>query len=315
METNNKNKISTRVMSLNIRGINDYKKRRAVFCWVRKQKADIILLQETFSSKDNEILWRNEWGGKVFYSHGTKHSRGLAVLIDKKKDCEIIEEITDQSGRILMLKTRLSENGLINWVVNVYAPNDDNSRTHLFRKLEQLLNKNVGDNEKIVIGGDFNVVLNECIDKKGGVTGQRSESRKIIMQIMENFYLVDIWRVKNPNVRKYTWRQHNPPVHCRLDYFLISDSLQDNTIDTEIIPAYRSDHSGIYVDIQSSHQANRGRGYWKFNSQLLTEAEYTENLKSKLQEWKTEGAQLDSRQLWEWLKYKMRNFSRDFSKK
>ena len=301
-------------MSLNIRGINDFKKRRSVFHWIERQKADIVLLQETYSSKENEKMWRNEWGGKVFYSHGTKHSRGLAVLINNKLVGEITEEITDQSGRILMLKTELSDN-LISWVVNVYAPNDDNSRTHLFRGLEQLLNKHVKNNEKIVIGGDFNVVLNECLDKKGGVTGQKSESRKIITQIMENFDLVDIWRVKNPNVRKYTWRQPTPPVHCRLDYFLISDSLQDNITDTEIIPAYRSDHSGIYVDIHSGQQTNRGRGYWKFNSQLLTDDEYTENLKLKIQEWKMEGAQMDNRQSWEWLKYNIRNFSREFSKK
>ena len=308
------NKLGTRVFSLNVRGINDYKKRMSIFDWIKRHKADIVLLQETYSSIDRERMWRNEWGGKIFYSHGTKHSRGLAVLISKDTDCEITEEIIDQSGRILMLKTKLDDN-LVGWVVNVYAPNDENSRTHLFHALEQLLNRNVKDDERIVIGGDFNVVLNEYLDKKGGIIGKNSQSRKILKQIIENYDLVDIWRAKNPNIRKYTWRQPRPPVHCRLDYFLISNILQDNTTDAEILPAYRSDHSAIYVDFQSAQQPKRGHGYWKFNSQLLINTEFTENLKIKIQEWKTENEQMNSEQLWEWLKYKIRSYSRVFSKK
>ena len=310
----NSDKIGMNILSLNVRGINDFKKRRSVFYWIRRQNADIAFLQETYSSRENENMWRNEWGGRVIYSHGTKHSRGLAIFIKNKTDCEIIEKITEQSGRILMVKTKLFDDTTA-WLVNVYAPNDDNSRTHLFRTLEHLLLKNVKDNEEMIIGGDFNVVLNEELDKKGGKMGQKSESRKILKQLIESLDLVDIWRVRNPNKRKYTWRQPTPPVHCRLDYFLISNTLQDLTLNADVLPSFRSDHSGIYINIKDTQRANRGRGYWKFNSQLLSNDDFTETLKRNIEQWKTESNFTDNRLKWEWLKYKIRLFATEFSKK
>jgi hypothetical protein len=69
------------------------------------------------------------------------------------------------------------------------------------------------------------------------------------------------------------------------------------------------------LDIQDPIQANRGRGYWKFNSQLLLNDQFTKALKSKIQEWKVECTHLDSRQAWEWMKYNIRLFSMDFSKR
>ena len=70
-------------ISLNVRGISNFRKRRTIFTWCRKQKADIIFLQETHSTKDNELLWKREWGAPLFCSHGANNSRGVAILIRK----------------------------------------------------------------------------------------------------------------------------------------------------------------------------------------------------------------------------------------
>ena len=32
--------------------------------------------------------------------------------------------------------------------------------------------------------------------------------------------LVDVWRIVNPDSRRYTWRRKNPESHCRLDFSL-----------------------------------------------------------------------------------------------
>ena len=31
-----------------------------------------------------------------------------------------------------------------------------------------------------------------------------------------DFDLIDVWRVQNPELRRFTWRQRNPEIHCRL---------------------------------------------------------------------------------------------------
>ena len=45
-----------RMLSLNVRGLSNFKKHRAIFAWCRKQNANIIFLQETHSTGNNGKL-------------------------------------------------------------------------------------------------------------------------------------------------------------------------------------------------------------------------------------------------------------------
>ena len=42
---------------------------------------DVLLLQETHSTKDNEAARRKVWSGPVYMSHGSNVSAGVAVLV------------------------------------------------------------------------------------------------------------------------------------------------------------------------------------------------------------------------------------------
>ena len=92
---------------LNVRGISNFRKRRTVFTWCRKQKADVIFLQATHSTKDNELLWKREWGAPFFCSHGANNSHGAAILIRNNFYCSVEEIVTDADGRYIMLKVLL----------------------------------------------------------------------------------------------------------------------------------------------------------------------------------------------------------------
>jgi len=39
-------------------------------------------LQETYSEQADEKISRKEWGGELFFSHGTTHSKGVCISID-----------------------------------------------------------------------------------------------------------------------------------------------------------------------------------------------------------------------------------------
>ena len=69
------------VISLNVRGLRDTVKRRSIFTYLKDQEANFYFLQETFSNVSDEAIWRNEWGGEIYFSHGTCHSKGVCILI------------------------------------------------------------------------------------------------------------------------------------------------------------------------------------------------------------------------------------------
>ena len=68
--------------SLNVRGLNNEKKRQTIFQWLKSSHQGITLLQETYSLERDENLWNRDWGNQIIFSHGTRHSSGVAILLD-----------------------------------------------------------------------------------------------------------------------------------------------------------------------------------------------------------------------------------------
>ena len=126
----------------------------------------------------------------------------------------------------------------------------------------------------ITVAGDFNLVLDINMDKSGGLGKTHTKSCKLLKEIMDNLNLIDIWRVQHPDTNQYTWRRRNPnAIHCRLDMFLVSDTLHGCVDKSTITSSYRSDHSLIAIQCIFS-EISRGPGYWKLNCSLLDDLEY-----------------------------------------
>ena len=75
--------------TLNVRGLNNACKRRQVFRWLHEGRFQVIFLQEVYSSRNLERVWSAEWGGKVVYSHRSKHSSGTLILFNPSLDVEV----------------------------------------------------------------------------------------------------------------------------------------------------------------------------------------------------------------------------------
>ena len=152
-----------------------------------------------------------------------------------------------------------------------------------YEKLYNILNDlNIND-KYVVLGGGFNVILNDSLDRNGGkVHHQKAKSIDAVSKIMSHFNLIDVWRTRNPNLRKYTWRQSNPLIQSRLDYWFISDCLQDFTRDCQIKPALYTDHSSIHINLDSRVICKHGPSYWKYNDSLCDDSVYVND---KTLEW------------------------------
>ena len=140
-------------------------------------------------------------------------------------------------------------------------------------------------------------------------------SVKLVKDMMANLDLIDIWRIRNPNSSRYTWRQKKPVIQRRLDFWLISDCLQEDIHSVDIIPSIRSDHSAITLRIKSIEEYNFGPSFWKFNASLADDAEYHELISGLFPKWLEEFQEItDKRLLWDLIKYKIRQVTISYSK-
>ena len=96
------NKQTCKIISLNVRGIRNSIKSSSIFAYLKDQKATFYFLQETYSESREESFWKNEWGGEIFFSHGTRHSKGACILLNPSiKENKIKNSLSDNSGRIV----------------------------------------------------------------------------------------------------------------------------------------------------------------------------------------------------------------------
>lgn len=148
-------------------------------------------------------------------------------------------------GRYIILKADIKDSRYV--LINVYTPNKDKDQIEFVKNLLVILRKeNLDTEEKAIMGGDFNCPLNPAYDKKGGNHNQWKSVVECIDCLQNELDLVDIRRIKNPNTKSYTWSQNSPKIFCRLDYWLISNNLNDLVKSTGIIPAIRTDHDSGY---------------------------------------------------------------------
>ena len=127
---------------------------------------------------------------------------------------------------------------------------------------------------KILVGGYFNEILNNDLDKLNGSPQTNKLARQEILNNLKILNLIDVYRELHPNVQKFTWFQINPLIACRLDYFLVSKNFYFQVKKCCIVSSLKSNHK-IVTLLVYHNSASQGRGYWKFNDNLLLDNEYT----------------------------------------
>lgn len=264
---------------MNVRGLNsDPKKRRDVFNWLKNQKHDIYLLQETHCTEAVMKYWESEWGYKCVFSNGTSTSRGVAVLFNNTFEHIIKKIVKDKEGRFIGIDIEFMDCKIT--LVNIYGPNTDDPAffEYVTKEIEMI------GNDTIIWGGDFNTVQNHQLDTSGGSGGYHKKANSIICDIMEEKDLLDIWREKNPDVKRFTWRGkcRNVLKQSRIDYFLISSDLADLNLSTDIKAGYRTDHSLIIINIEFRVNS-KGPGLWKFNNSFLKDKEFVDGIKQVIE--------------------------------
>ena len=129
---------------------------------------------------------------------------------------------------------------------------------------------------------------------------------------MKDFHLLDYWRSKNPTTRVYSWHNADLSVACRLDRFLISESLVKLTRSCEYLVCPLSDHD--WVTLKLTLFSFKNKSLWKLDNALLKDDAFCEQMNNLFSMWNNRIDWYDNINLW-WdaLKIDIKRLSRHYS--
>ncbi|CAM2097659.1 unnamed protein product [Caretta caretta] len=223
------------------------------------------LVLETHTDPAAEASWRLEWGDRVYFSHLTVRTAGVATLFSLDLRPEVLGVTEAVPGRLLHLRVHLE--GLVVNLVNVYAPTSGPEWLRFFQQASAFLST-LDPHECLVLGGDFNTTLVEW-DSLG--PEQCPAAVDVLQEIVDHHSLVDVWRDHHPDdVSTFTFVQVEArrSRHSRLDRIYLSRFHLSQAHSSSIRPAPFSDHHLATVTVSLCAE-RPGLAYWHFNNSLL----------------------------------------------
>ena len=253
--------------------------------------------------------WEKEWKGKISVSFGNTNSRGVAILLNPKKSIEIINNVHDSEGRIICSTLKIDNKVYV--ICNIYAPNHDDAA--FFEDVIKTI-ENTKRYDAIILGGDFNLVMNPKIDRNES-DSNHCKAHDVLSEYIDRIQICHAWRIQHPEERKYTWHRwsaHKPSC-SRIDMLLIPLGLMDSVTKCNIENGIMSDHSVISIEIKTDNYV-RGPGVWKFNNKMLADEIFCNKLITQIQVAEKNGQYLNPNDCWENLKMEVGMFCKDYAK-
>ncbi len=250
-----------KIVSWNVNGLRAAVKKGFVNS-VEAMDADIVCLQETKAQPDEvEVALTDLKGYHLFANSAEKKGYSSTAILSKVLPIQVKNDIGvkkhDNEGRVIM-----SEYNDF-YLVTVYVPNSGRGLVRLdYRRSwdKDLLTYLVKLKKKkpLIVCGDFNVA-HQAIDLKNDKSNYNKTAGYTQVEIdgfsrLIDRGFIDTFRLLYPEEVKYTYwsymfnaRKKN--VGWRIDYFLVSDTLEDQVNDCSMYTdVLGSDHCPIYLE-------------------------------------------------------------------
>ena len=222
-------------------------KREKVFKKLLDQHFDIYLLQETHLPDVTQCeLWEKQWGGHTLWSPSTNRSTRVGLLLNPGSSTEIVSHNIDTDGRVLV---KLKQSDRVFQIINVYGPNKHSDRQIFFSTLWHLVFRNVDT----IMTGDFNCVPDVLLDKWGGDDTFGDDGITHLHAFEDSLSLEDVFQVKNPVKKLFTWFNGPHLVGCCSDRFYTPIAWRSQVRNHTCDPFSYSDHHMVSIKIQLRH--------------------------------------------------------------
>ena len=240
----------------------------------------------------------------MFFSHGTSQARGILIAINNKFYCNVLQTKKDNDGRVLALTIEVDSKKYN--LVAIYAPNQD--KPQFFADIPRYIDLMC---ENTILCGDYNLVLDESRDRQG-TKETNKRAQKILYEIMLEYSLVDIWRIRNDAEKQYMWSNLKTNKFSRLDYFLVSQGLDSFVDNYMFLTGIQTDHRAVFITITTT-SCERGTGYWKFNNSYLKDEQYCDLIVKEIRNTATSICD-NPKKKWEKIKERIKRTTKKYAK-
>ncbi len=222
----------------------------------------------------------------------------MLILVNRKLNLTIEHFGSDEEGRFVFIRCKIYNNRLA--LVSIYGPNETDSAflTHISKTLLEQIDC------PLVVGGDFNAVVNPALDKCQSDTTANPSSKLLNKFITE---------LQNTKSKDFTFFSNRHKTFSRIDYIFLSPSLISSNSSISILPILLSDHSAVLCSVPLSDiKAKSPR--WRFNISLLSNQTFITSLKEHKEFIEINMlSDVDPQILWETTKCVIRGFCISFS--
>ena len=222
--------------------------------------ADAFCLQET-KLQEGQIDFAPE-GYFGYWNYAEKKGYSGTAIFTKQEPLSVAYGIGidehDHEGRVVTLEF---ENY---YLITVYTPNSQDGLKRLDYRMKweaDFFNylKGLEEKKPVIFCGDLNVAHKE-IDLKNPKTNRKNagftdEERACMSKLLENGF-TDTFRLKYPDLEgAYSWWSYRFNARAknagwRIDYFIVSEALNDKVVDAKIHPdVFGSDHCPVELEI------------------------------------------------------------------
>lgn len=301
--------VDLNVFSWNVRGLNSPIKRTRCLQFMHHNNVDIALIQESHLKQEDVHRFQNRRFKIIASSCASNKTKGVVILV--KRSAQLTVHLTgkDTSGRFAYAIVSVSGRKIL--FASIYSPNDFD--VDFLNGISNTLLSFVDCS--LFIGGDLNATVNPFLDRSPA-SNCFPPSTVALNHFITELNLTDVWRIKNPSTKAYSFYSARHKSLSRIDYILVGSSLLDQICEVDILPRLISDHSPLQCRIKPSAMPPKFRR-WRFNDSLLFNKVFIENLQTQLQEFlsfnQTESC--NPQILWETTKCFLRGFCIAFSSK
>ncbi len=257
-----------KISSFNVNSINV--RLEIVKNYILENKIDVLFLQEIKCTNENFPFSEFQKLGYFVEVNGQKTYNGVAII--SKIPIKLISKELPNTKNYIDNQSRFLDVKILDYrMICIYVPNGNpiNSEKYSYKlnwlkSFYDYCSKLIMSNEKIIIGGDFNIIQKDldCYDPNLWIDDALfTEKVKKLLSQINHLGFLDSYRIQNPDEQVFSfwdyqsgsWQKDHG---IRIDLFLLSAQVVDTLYRSGVHKKPRSldrpsDHTPVWIELKN----------------------------------------------------------------